>query len=208
MFVLKTVVNPDSNVEVLVINDVIAKPLNQDQDGDKNAIYALSKHTSPEFNKYQSFVHKVAKIEMVQAFINRNTFIAIPRFSISENSRQLIYRHTKLLLENSVFYKRTHLHGLTHMIEAGCSYLYTEYDEFCALIRQLNNDIPVKLLSFDDVLGNTTRLADIIVSVAKGHMEFLDLFRNSLTNRSNTRRTIGTLTQANEQIHKGICKFT
>lgn len=38
MFVLKTIVNPDPKVQVLVINDAIAKPLNQDQDGDKNAI--------------------------------------------------------------------------------------------------------------------------------------------------------------------------
>lgn len=189
MFVLKTIINPDPDVQVIVINDAIAKPLNQDQDGDKNAVYALPKYTSPGYDKHKSFVHKVAKIEMALAYSKRNTLIAIPRYSISENSRQLIYRHSKLLLQQSEFYQRTHSHGLKHMIEAGCGYLCKEYDQFCALIRQLNNDIPIKLLSFDDVLGITTRLADIIVSGTKGHIESLEMFKNSLTNKSS--RTLG-----------------
>lgn len=184
MFVMKTIVNPDPDVQVLVINDAIAKPMNQDQDGDKNAIYAEPRETSPGYDKFQSFIHKVAKIEMALAFKKRNTLIALPRFSISENSRQLIYRHSKFLLDKSEFYQRTHSHGLAHMIQAGCGYLYREYDDFCSLIRQLNNDVPVQLLSFDDILGKTSRLTDIILSGTKGHMESLEMFRNSLTNKS------------------------
>jgi hypothetical protein len=63
--------------------------------------------------------------------------------------------------------------------------MYQEYDEFCALIRKINNDISVHLLTIDDVIGLTNRLSDIVVSGTKGHMESLDLFRKSLNNISN-----------------------
>lgn len=78
MFVLKAIVNPDPDIQVIVMNDVIAKPLNQDQDGDKNAIYTLPKHMHSSYDKFQSFIHKVAKIEMAKAYNKRNTLIACP----------------------------------------------------------------------------------------------------------------------------------
>lgn len=107
---------------------------------------------------------------MAQAFVKRVTLMAIPRFSFSENSRQLIHRHSDYLTLHSDFYQRTSRHGLTHMIEVGCGYLSKEYDEFCILIRKLNDEVPVRLLSFGDVIGETCRLEDIILSGTKVHM--------------------------------------
>lgn len=46
MFVCKPFRNPDPEIDVIVINDSVAKPMNQDQDGDKNAVYALLKRTN------------------------------------------------------------------------------------------------------------------------------------------------------------------
>ncbi|KAE9530100.1 hypothetical protein AGLY_011562 [Aphis glycines] len=185
MFVLRALINPDPSVHVNVINDVIAKPLNQDQDGDKNAIYALPKHTHPRYDKFHSFLHKTAKIEMSMAFTKRFTLIAQPRYSFSENSRQLIHRHSEWLLDRSVFFKRTHANGLTHMIEAGCGYLHQEYDEFCTLLRHLNNNVIITPLTFDNVIGKTERLTDIIRSGTKGHMETLNVFQQSMFNNIN-----------------------
>lgn len=184
MFILRTIVNPDPSIQVIVINDAIAKPLNQDQDGDKNAIYALPKHTKPSYNKFDSFLHKVSKVEMNRAFVRRLTLIGFPRYSFSENSRQIIYRFHRHLLDTEIFYQRTHSHGLDYMIDAGCGYLSQEYDKFCSTIRTLNHR-PVNLLTFDDVIGRTNGLRDIVMSSTKSHLETLESFYRIVNNKEN-----------------------
>lgn len=112
MFVCKAVRNPDPEIDVIVINDAVAKPMNQDQDGDKNAIYALPKHTRRFYNRYETFLHKLSKYEMSVAYERNKTLIGLPRFSFSENARLLIDRNARWLQDNDEFFKRTYAHGL------------------------------------------------------------------------------------------------
>jgi len=112
MFVCRAVRNSDADIDVIVINDSIAKPMNQDQDGDKNAVYALPRHTSKYYDRYESFLHKLSKFEMARAHLETKTMIALPRYSFSENSRLLNHRNAKWLRDNSDFFRKTYDHGL------------------------------------------------------------------------------------------------
>lgn len=112
MFVCRALRNPDPNIDVIVINDAVAKPMNQDQDGDKNALYALPKYTRPFYDKYETFLHKLSKYEMARAYERNKTLIALPRFSFSENARLLIRRNATWLWDNDQFFRRTYKHGL------------------------------------------------------------------------------------------------
>lgn len=115
MFVCRALRNPDPDIDVIVINDAVAKPMNQDQDGDKNALYALPKHTRPFYDKYETFLHKLSKYEMARAYERNKTLIALPRFSFSENARLLIRRNAAWLRDNDVFFRRTYEHGLEYV---------------------------------------------------------------------------------------------
>lgn len=112
MFVCRAMRNTDPGIDVIVINDSIAKPMNQDQDGDKNAVYALPKYTNKQYNRYETFLHKISKFEMARAYLETKTLIALPRYSFSENSRLLIHRNVDWLRKNSEFFRRTYSKGL------------------------------------------------------------------------------------------------
>jgi len=112
MFVCRAIRNEDPGIDVVIINDSIAKPMNQDQDGDKNAVYALPKHTNKHYNRYESFLHKISKFEIAKAYLETKTLIALPRYSFSENSRLLIHRNVDWLKKNSEFFRRTYSNGL------------------------------------------------------------------------------------------------
>lgn len=111
MFVCKGKRNPDPDVDTLVISDAIAKPLNQDQDGDKNGVYVLSNRARGGYDRRESFLHRLARLEMATAYATDKTLIATPRFSFSENNLLVIHRKHPELIERSEFYRRTHGKG-------------------------------------------------------------------------------------------------
>ncbi|XP_025200469.1 uncharacterized protein LOC112598284 [Melanaphis sacchari] len=184
MFVCKAIRNPDPGVDVIVINDAVAKPMNQDVDGDKNAVYALPKHTRQFYDRYETFLHKLSKYEMSVAYARNKTLIGLPRFSFSENARLLIYRNAQWLRENNEFFNRTHGHGLEYMIEAGCGYLKSEYDEFCMVLRNLNETRNTYCITVDDLLQTTDTVSSVVQSGAKGHEETMKMFFDRLYDNS------------------------
>lgn len=112
MFVGMVVRNPDPGVDTLVISDSIARPLNQDQDGDKNGVYVLPIRARDGYDRRESFLHRLARLELATAYATDKTLIATPRFSFSENNLLVIHRKCDELTERSEFYRRTHGKGV------------------------------------------------------------------------------------------------
>lgn len=112
MFVCRAERNPDSDVETLVIPDAIARPMNQDQDGDKNGVYVLPNRTHDGYNRRESFLHRLARLELSTAYTTDKTLIATPRFSFSEYNLLVIHRKRDELMERSEFYRRTYGKGV------------------------------------------------------------------------------------------------
>lgn len=107
MFVCRAKRNPDSDVDTLVISDAIAKPMNQDQDGDKNGVYVLPNRVRGGYNRRESFVHRLARLELAAAYAADKTLIATPRYSFSEYNLLVIHRKRAELTDRSEFYRRT-----------------------------------------------------------------------------------------------------
>ncbi|KAE9521746.1 hypothetical protein AGLY_017857 [Aphis glycines] len=203
MFVCRAVRNADPGIDVVIINDSIAKPMNQDQDGDKNAVYALPRHPRDHYDRCESFLHKLSKFEMARAYGQTQTLIALPRYSFSENSRMLMYRNAEWLKTNSEFFRRTHGHGLDYMIDAGCGYLTREYHEFCEQLRYLNATNNSYCVTLDDYLRRTDTIPSIVASGAKGHVETMDMFFDKLNDRS-TRLSATQVESSIEQMNRYI----
>lgn len=102
--------HPDPSQNTIVVNDAIVKPMNQDQDGDKNAIYALTTRDSNNDDTTQSYLHRVARMEMTLAMKKVVTIIANPRLSISESGRLLLTRFPERFMDLE-FARRTLKHG-------------------------------------------------------------------------------------------------
>lgn len=69
------------------------------------------------------------------------------------------------------------------MIDAGCGYLRTEYEEFCRLLLEINSRKEKFCVTLDDLVLSTDILPSIVESGAKGHNETLHMLINNL--RSN-----------------------
>lgn len=206
MFVCKAVKNPDPDIDVVIINDSIARPMNQDQDGDKNAVYALPRYVNRHYDRFESFLHKLSKYEMTRAYGEHQTLIGLPRYSFSENARLLIYRNSDWLLKHSEFYRRTHRHGLEYMIEAGCGYLRNEYTEFCQQVRHLNANNNTYCLTVRDLMRETSLIMDVVKSEAKGYAETLGQFFDKLNDGSHQlsdEHLDGSIEQMNRYISSG-----
>lgn len=91
MYVLRPVRNADPQGHTVIIPDSIAKPLNQDCDGDKNCIYAISR-VHGEYDRSRSYAHALASMELREAHRHRITLIATSRFSLSETNRMILAR--------------------------------------------------------------------------------------------------------------------
>lgn len=111
MFVCRAKRNPDPDVDTLVISDAIAKPMNQDQDGDKNGVYVLPNRAHGGYNRHESFLHRLARLELATAYAADKTLIATPRYSFSEYNLLVIHRKRAELMERSEFYRRTYDKG-------------------------------------------------------------------------------------------------
>lgn len=111
MFVCRAKRNPDPDVDTLVISDTIAKPMNQDQDGDKNGVYVLPARARGGYNRHESFLHRLARLELAAAYASDKTLIATPRYSFSEYSLLVMHRRRAELAEHSEFYRRTYRKG-------------------------------------------------------------------------------------------------
>lgn len=187
-FVCKVIRNPNPNDDVIKINQHIANPMNQDQDGDKNALPGLSLYFENSYDCRESYIFKLALLELSKAQLRDQSLIATPRYSISENNLQLIHKFAADLLLQSEFYQRTKDQSPDYWLNAGSGYLREEFLKFNEILNHLNETKNKYLITFDDIVRRTTVLEDIIKSGAKGHMELLDDFTKNLFQEANTKK--------------------
>ena len=177
--VCSVMINPDPTIDVFVISDQQSKGFNQDQDGDKNAMYCLQK-VKNGYNATESYNFKLSKLELSYAFNNKRTLIAAPRYLLSENSKLLINRHAEYF-KNDYFFNATHTFGPEFMNEAAAGYLHNEYEEFQQKLIEHALHTKPTFISTDDILLKTDRLFSIISSKAKGDKELLKLLLQNIS---------------------------
>lgn len=70
------------------------------------------------------------------------------------------------------------------MIEAGCGFLEKEYNEFCTVLRRLNDTHNSYCITLDDLLQKTNAVPGIVESGVKGHVETMRMFFDKLYDNS------------------------
>jgi len=179
--------NPDPTINVIIISDQQSKGFNQDQDGDKNAVYLIRK-TNNDYITTQSYEYKIAKLELALQFRNKCTLVATPRYRLSETTLLLMERNRNDLLDtskmpNSIeYFKRTHKHGVRFVNDASSGYLRDEYDDFQRNLMHLNAINELSFITIDDLTLRSNKLHSIITSGAKGNHELLNMFLSNITN--------------------------
>lgn len=181
MYVCAVRCHSDPNCLVTTISDQLSKGLNQDQDGDKNAKYVIRMHENG-YDCTKSFPHKVAKMELANAFRVKKTLIATPRYIFSEYSMLTITRNAKDF-SHLDFFKKTEGENIKFKNEAAAGYLSDEYDVVQEALRQHAENENPTYITIDDLLLKTDRLATIVSSGAKGHLESI---KSLLLNISST----------------------
>lgn len=185
MYINAVIRNPDPNSEVVIISDQQAKGLNQDQDGDKNAVYPLLRVING-YDATQSYKYKVARIELAAAFQKKSTLIATPRYLLSETSLLVIERNQELLADighpdSRTFFRKTHKYGIAFMNEAAAGYYQREYDEFQKTLVDVVKTHEMSFITIDDILLKTSKLPSIISSTAKGSKQLLYMLLNNVS---------------------------
>lgn len=185
MFVCKIEKNPDPEQDVIVISDMLAKPLNQDQDGDKNGGYLMPLFFKKTFDRRESFIFKLSRLELEHAYNSYQTLIASPRFSFSEHNLLMFEKKKKFLLKYSEFFRKTFKHGPNYMINAGCGIWKKKFDKFCKILCKLNkakND--KQAITINDIFFNNSKskLTKIVKSGAKGHAQSINMLHKNLLN--------------------------
>lgn len=66
------------------------------------------------------------------------------------------------------------------MIDAGCGYLRSEYEEFCRLLVEINSRKELFCVTLDDLALDTNVISSIVESGAKGHDETMRLLIDNL----------------------------
>lgn len=179
--VLKTIVNPDPECEISYIPDMRSLPYKQDQDGDKNGIHGLPKYIK-EYDFSHTALYKIAKMEMMKAYVNLQTNIGLPRVEFSEHNKLNLYRNKDYYTKKSPeFFGRCVNRGIRFFNEAFCGYLKEEGHAFEQILIHENSKPNVfNLITIQDVLGETNYFNDIVDSGTKGTKENINIYMNNL----------------------------
>lgn len=87
------------------------------------------------------------------------------------------------------------------MIDAGCGYLRTEYENFCHLLAQINSRKERFCVTLDDLACDTNVISSIVASGAKGHEETVRLlFDNLRSDRTLCDQKVDMIDQMNRYI--------
>lgn len=87
------------------------------------------------------------------------------------------------------------------MIDAGCGYLRTEYEDFCRLLIEINSRKEKFCVTLDDLTLATDVIPSIVESGAKGHKETLHiLFDNLRSDRTLFEQKTDMIDQMNRYI--------
>lgn len=179
MYVCSVIRNPDPKIICITISDQQSKGFNQDQDGDRNAVYLISKKTNG-YDSTKTFDYKVSKMELNLAFKTKRTLIATPRYLLSETSLLKIARFPQDFI-HLPFFAKTYKYGKQFMNDASAGYLSDEYDVFQqALIEHNRNEIR-QYITADDILLLTDKLSSIVTSGAKGNMGLIDMLLDNIS---------------------------
>lgn len=185
MYVLRPQMNPDPNIETIIIPAAIAKPLTQDQDGDRNAAYALpKKKNGRDLTLLCTF--KLAVKEMERAFNQPLTTIGTPRFSWNETDLIHVFQGSDLVRQNSLYRKLGK--DPTVLLNAICGYYRDEGEQLWNDLLTINRaDQNSHYLTLDDFFGETNELAKVPLSGAKGTLEHLKILKNRFNNPAGIR---------------------
>lgn len=208
MFLLRVLRNTDPTVQTLVIPCSLARPLHQDQDGDKNTVYLRLKKSPIGGYDYEStFLNQASTLEMQLAMTSTVTLIAAPRYSISETNLIVMQRYSeKFTSQYPEYFARVQGKGPMFMAEAACGYLREEYVRFELALRLHNSD-PANntYVTADNLINMHTdperRLLSIVESHAKGDVSHLN------TMAANVRKTT-PLTEQKDDMVAMVNKYT
>jgi len=181
VFVLKCKRNPDPNIDTLIISDFIADLMHQDQDGDRNGVYLLKRYTSHySYRHDESFNFKISKLEMIRAYKNMQTLIALPRYEFSEQAkRTMIMKYDKISSEIEYF-KYYYHKGIKFLTELSCGYMQKEYITFRNLLQEIYMNNERELLTIDDIFGNNSKWIQNMINVGITNQESVDLMLNNI----------------------------
>lgn len=186
MYVCSIIRNTNPGINCTTISDQQSKGFNQDQDGDRNAVYFLRRKTN-NYDSTKSFSFKVAKMELALAFRCKRTLIGTPRYFLSETSLLKIARfgHEFMHLD---FFAKTYKHDKNFMNDASAGYLSDEYDEFQQALIKHNETETRQYITVGDLLLKTNKLPSIVTSGAKGNVELIQMLLTNIS--SDNRRTL------------------
>lgn len=173
MYVCLIEKNSDPSIEVIVISQAIAKGLNQDQDGDKDACY-IPHCFNNDYDARQSYKFKVARMELANAFKQQRTILNKPRYSYSETNLILQYRNPDAFAADE-FFKRINGRNATFANEAGASYLEDEKEAHDELLLKINEKNGHKIFTCGSLSSRRGMLVDIIKSGAKADFGQLNM---------------------------------
>jgi hypothetical protein len=183
MFVMKGKRNEDEEAMTIIIPDCISKPLNQDQDGDKNGIYVLEKYTINKYDRRQSLNFRISLLEMRNAITTTHTITGKSRYNMSEYARLMMYRGRETFFKDDLFIqiiKRLKYHDTKtpdFIQNVGITYLKEEFNMFRKRYKNLKQET---LITLDDMLMRNDTLHSIVESGAKGSMMSLNVFFENL----------------------------
>lgn len=178
-YTLRAVRNPDPTITVVTISDQISKGLNQDQDGDRDAIYLVPTRRGP-YDATQTTRFLCSRFERAQAFRNRRTVVARPRFRLSETGRLETWRNRAWLAERCAGYARVSHLSCDQIDDAFAGYLADWHEPFQQLVRDLLRTSRPSLVTAADLLLETDRLRSVYASGTKGNRALLEMLVRKL----------------------------
>lgn len=207
MQICKVKMNPDPNIQVIVLPCTLSKGMKQDQDGDKNGIYFLKLCSNGKYDRTKSFDFKICNVEMSLALNNCRSLFSEPRYQFSEHNIAFLHRKYDVFKDDE-FYKRTYKLGHVKMMEAACGYLRHLYLIFRNKLIDENKKEDGYILKIDDYLQKNNTLKTIIDIGVKTNSHLLDVFNEALTQKplplsSKLYAPNGLVTQMNRYIMTG-----
>ncbi|KAJ8670163.1 hypothetical protein QAD02_001422 [Eretmocerus hayati] len=138
-FVVRVKRNEDPSASVILLSALLAVLLNQDNDGDKNGVYAALLFLPKGWCTKYVTSYVLSMLKLSRAHRDRETFTGMPRHAFSEHDRVFMYRHRDSLKEKNpeFFGKYYDAYGPEGLCELGCSYMKSEFDAFRAALSEL-----------------------------------------------------------------------
>jgi hypothetical protein len=178
--VVKILRNDNPLIKTIILANELAKPMNQDQDGDNDTVFFLPKRKRG-FDFTHTAEYKIAKLELALAFLKSLSLLARPRISLSECDVVLLERgHSELWQDE--FYQEIKRNKTTYreLLELGISIRQKEFNSLYQKINHINSLPTITCLTIDDVLLKTNFLPSIVQSGAKGTEQHLEMLLKNL----------------------------